>query len=191
MTESSEGFDPRELAAAERLDREIADTLAGRPSPRTDPVALWLAGSLRSTAPKRLRQRPTRQTRAWLPRLAAFALAGVLAAHGISNQFLSEWVASSLGEPHSPHAAIEGGWALIAVAIAVGAGALRRRWLPVSVGAGVPLGVAMAAGGVSEFGVFPLGAVLHTVEGLLALVLFATWWFSARYSLRRRPEGRA
>lgn len=194
-----DAFDPQEVAAAERLDREITGVLAGRPAPRTDPMALWLATSLRSTPPQRLRRRLADASgrpalgdwRAWLPRLCAFALAGVLAVHGISSQFVSEWVASSLGEPHSPHAYIEGSWALIAVAIAVGAGALRRRWLPVSVSAGVPLGVALGAGGIAELGVFPLGATLHLVEGSLAIVLFATWWAGARYTLRRRPEGRA
>lgn len=194
----TERFEEAELAAAERLDGEITELLAGRPAARTEPAALWLAASLRSTPPLSLRRRVAgivRETRGgwhqWAVRLAAAALGLTFVLHGASNQVLSEWVAAQLGEPHSWHAYLEGGWALIAAGIAVGAGALRRRWLPVSVGAGVPLGVLFGLHGVPELGVFALGAALHLTEGLLAVVLLVTWWLSSRYSPRGRPEGRA
>lgn len=192
---TDEDFEAHDVAAAERLDAEIDGILAGSPARRTDPAALWLATSLRSTPPPRLRRRLAGLRpgglRARLPQLCAAALAVVVFWHGLSGQLLGEWVARNLGEPHSPHAYIEGSWALMAVAIAIGCGAVRRRWLPVSVGTGVPLGVAMGAGGITEFAVFPAGGVLHAVEAALALVLFATWWVSSRYSLRRRPESGA
>lgn len=188
-------FDAAELAAAERLDAEIAATRDGRPPARTDPAVLWLAASLRTTPPKRLRQRIAAAVRRpagsqFLARLAAAVFALTLVAHGLGNQFLSEWVASQLGEPYGPHAYIEGGWALLAVAVAVGAGAVRRRLLPLSVGTGVPLGFLLGAGGIAEIGVFPLGAVLHLAEGLLAAVLFVTWFVAWRYGGRPRAEGR-
>lgn len=193
-------FDPELVAEAERLDREITDVLAGRPDVDVDPVALWLATSLRTSPPPRVRSRISRAIghgappAGWayrLPRLVAAALALVFVGHGVGNLILGEWVAAQLGEPHAPHAYIEGAWAIAAVGIAVGAGALRRRWLPVSAGAGVPLGVLLGAHGVSEFAVFPAGAVLHTAEGVLAIVLLVTWWISRRYGTPRRAEERA
>lgn len=193
----TDDVDPRELAAAEQLDAEITATRAGRPPASTEPTVLWLAASLSGSTPsKTLRRRiadvvRSPGSRQLYARLAAAAFALVLAGHGLSNQFLSEWVASQLGEPYGPHAYVEGGWALLAVAVAVGAGALRRRLLPVSVGAGVPLGFLLGAGGIRELGVFPLGATLHIAEGLLAAVLFVTWFVSRRYGPRRRVEERA
>lgn len=193
----TDDFDPRELAAAERLDAEITAIRAGRPPASTEPTALWLAASLSGSTPsKTLRRRIAagvlrRPAKQLLPRLAAGALALVLLWHAVSNFFLADWVAANLGEPYSPHAAVEGAWATLAVAIAVGAGALHRRWLPVSVSTGVPLGFLLGAGGVSELGVFPLGAVFHLSEGVLAAVLFVTWYVGWRYGQRRRAEDRA
>src|SRR3546814_1422151 len=66
-------------------------------------------------------------------------MAALLITNGAGSLVNGAWVAENLGEQHSPHAFAEGGLALIAVGIAVAAGALRRAWLPVSVAAGVPL----------------------------------------------------
>lgn len=190
----TDDVNPRELAAAEQLDAQITATRAGRPRASTEPAVLWLAASLSGSTPsKSLRRRiadvvrPPRSRKLYA-RLAAAALALILFWHAVSNLFLADWVAANLGEPYSPHATFEGAWATLAVAIAVGAGALHRRWLPVSVSTGVPLGFLLGAGGVSELGVFPLGAVFHLSEGVLAAVLFVTWFVSWRYGPRRRVE---
>lgn len=200
-------FDAEELAAAARLDADItaaraelpsgdepaALSFAGQPHGDADPVVQWLSASLQTAPPKSLHRRIAREVRPaqrWsplLPRLAAAAMALILLYHSVGNFFFADWVAANLGEPYSPHATLEGGYAMLAVAVAVGAGAWRRKWLPVSVSAGVPLGVMLGAGGIAELGVFPLGAVFHLAEGVLAVVLFATWYFW-RYGSRRRRE---
>lgn len=213
MTDEVHEFDAEELAAAERLDADIMAVLAelpsgddpaalsfaGQPSADADPVVPWLAASLRTTPSKSLRRRiaadvrraqpPATRWSPLLPRLAAAAMAMILVYHAVSSFFLADWIAANLGEPYSPHATLEGGYATLAVAIAVGAGALRRKWLPVSVSAGVPLGVMLGAGGIAELGVFPMGAVFHLAEGVLAVVLFVTWYVWRYGSGRRREDG--
>src|SRR5947207_1392192 len=98
-------FDPREVAAAESLDREITELLAGRPPLDTDPVALWLATSLRTKESPALRRRLRPAAGRWptLARLVAAALALAFAVHGLGNQFASGWIAAGIGEPHAPH----------------------------------------------------------------------------------------
>src|SRR3546814_14349612 len=77
-------------------------------------------------------------------------MVALLIANGAGSLVNGAWVAENLGEQHSPHAFAEGGLALIAVGIAVAAGAMRRAWLPVSVAAGVPLGIAFGIRGIPE-----------------------------------------
>lgn len=195
---SDADFDREQVAAAERLDGEITEVLAGRSGVHADPVTLWLATSLRATPPPGVRSRDARAIAGrgmaaggWnlrFVRLVAAALALAFAWNGMGNLFLSGWVAAQLGEPHALHPYVEAGWAMVAAAIAVGAGALRRRWLPVSVGAGVPLGVLLGSQSLHEFDVFPAGAALHAVEGMLAIVLLVTWWVSRRYDPDRGGE---
>jgi hypothetical protein len=118
-------------------------------------------------------------------------VAALLLSQGIGNLANGAWIARGIGEAFSPHTMREGGFALIGLGLAVAAGALRHRWLPVSVAAGVPVGIALGIHGTSEIGHFAAGAILHTSEGIAALVLAATWWRARRYARRPDPEGGA
>ena len=192
MTDNDfEEFDPAELAAAELLDREISATFAGHPSVDTDPTVLWLASSLRVTPPAKLARRIGAAVRRSdrprpLMQYAALALAAVFLWHGVTNLLLTDWIARNIGEP-GHHALIELGFAMMAAAVAVGAAGLRKRWTPIGVGAGVPLGVLLGAHGVTEVTVFAWGAALHITEGVLAITMFVVWW---RYSGASRREGK-
>lgn len=181
-----------ELDAAAALDDEIAASLRGAPTVDTEPGVLWLTAAIRTEPPRTLRQRVMRHARerpAWKPfRVVAAVLAALLMIHGISGFFAGEWVADNLGEPFSRHAAFEAGFALMAAAVAVGAGALQRRWAPVSVATGAPLGTLLAAHGVREITIFPYGAALHLAEGALGIALLIIFLRSRRYRRRRRRE---
>lgn len=182
---NSEEFDPAEVAAAEQLDSVIAAAKRGEAPLGADPVVLWLATSVR-TAPPRIR-RPAPQPRLWrLFQAAAGVLAVLLTMHALGGVVAGEWIARSIGEGYSRHGNLESGLAFVAVAAVVVAGAMRRRWAPVSVLAGVPLGSVLAVHGVREIGVFAYGAALHIAEGVAALVLLVTWWLMRRY--RRAPN---
>jgi hypothetical protein len=178
--------DPAQIAAAERLDADIDAVLAGRVSPRMEPPLLWLATAVRPSAPPSLTARVGRSVRAavariWRPaQIAAAALASLLAAHALGNFVRGAWVAESLGEAHSPHASIESGLALLAVAVVVAAGLFRSDWLTASVVAGVPLGLVLGIQGVREIGEFAWGAALHLTEAALAIALLVLWWRARR-----------
>ena len=192
MTDNDfEEFDPAELAAAQRLDREISDTFAGNATIGTDPTVLWLASSLRVTPPAKLERRiATAVRRSDRPRpmmqFAALSLAAIFFWHGVTNLLLTDWIARNIGEP-GHHALIELGFAMMAAAVAVGAAGLRKKWTPVGVGAGVPLGVLLGAHGLTEVTVFAWGAVFHITEGVLAITMFVVWW---RYSGGSGREGK-
>jgi hypothetical protein len=182
MPEYESGDDPIARQRADQLDREITAALAGRPSPTTDAEVLWLAAALRPEPSASLGRRvdavvAAYPTRSWrVLQVVAAALAAVLAAQGLSNVGWGDWVAENLGEAPSPHASVEGGLALLAVAVAVAAGAFRRRWMAASVMAGGPLGVVLGVRGIGEVGEFPGGAVLHLAEGCLGAALLVAWW---------------
>ncbi|MEX2294464.1 MAG: hypothetical protein WD691_11805 [Acidimicrobiales bacterium] len=188
-------FDPDEVAQAERLDGDISRALTGAVG--TDTALTWLVASVRTDPPAALATRITveherRERARWRPaQLVAGLFALNLLSHGLGNMFVGEWVSRGLGEHYSPHAVREGGFALIAAGLAVGAGALRRSWLPVSVGAGVPLGLALGIYGLPEIGKFGQGAALHITQGLLAIVLGLSWWRARRYGNRPHDEGGA
>ena len=189
--------DPVQIAAADRLDAEIDAVLAGRASVRAEPSLLWLASAVRPAPPSSLGTSVGRSIRAavariWRPaQIAAAALASLLAAHGLGNFVTGAWVAENLGEAHSPHASIESGLALLAVAVVVAAGLFRSDWLTASVVAGVPLGLVLGIQGVREVGEFAWGAVLHLSEAALAVVLLVLWWRARRYVSRPTVEGGA
>jgi hypothetical protein len=189
--------DPAQAAAAVALDAEIDAVLAGRASARMEPTVLWLATAVRPPAPPSLGASVRRSLRAaleriWRPaQIAAAALASLLVAHGLGNFVNGAWVAENLGEAHSPHAYIESGFALLAVAVVVAAGLFRSDWLPLSVIAGVPLGVVLGIQGLREVGEFAWGAVLHLTEAALALLLLVLWWRARRYVSGRTAEGGA
>lgn len=184
------GWTPEEERAALALDAQVDDALRGRAAPAADPVVLWLAAALRPTptpAPvlvPRTKPAPDLSWRAF--RAVAAALAVLLAYHGLSGYVAGEWIAANLGEPFNRHTAFEGALALCAAAGAVAAGAVRRRWAPVSVSAGAPLGLLLAAHGAREVTVFAWGAALHLAQGVLAVVLIVTWWRMSRD--RRHPR---
>ncbi|AEF40972.1 hypothetical protein [Hoyosella subflava] len=183
-----------ELFAANALDKEITETLQGHPPTGTDPRVLWLAASIRTNPPAALERRVARiaaqQARhRWRSfQIVAASLAALFILHGLSGFFAGEWIASNLREPFSRHAAFEAGLAFVAAGAAVGAGAIRRRWAPVSVAAGTPLGVLLATHGVRELAVFPYGAALHLTEGALAIALFVIWIRNHRYTKAGRHE---
>lgn len=189
----SDTFDDEfDVAAAQRLDAQIAAALGGRPARDTDPTVLWLANSLRPPTPDGLadrigkRLRPSR-SRSWgVARVAALVLALLLVTHGLTGYFIGEYIARGLHEPFAEHVSLEAGLAFAAAGCAVAAGALRRRWLPVAVLAGVPLGLSLAAHGIPEVTHFAGGAVLHLAEGAAALVLLVAWLVTRRRSSHRR-----
>lgn len=199
--EPGEQYDPADIAAAERLDAAIAAILDNRDVGGVpDPELELLAGEFRRTPPAstyaavdrglRLGQ-SSRPGRRWSAAQVAAAVLGiVLVIHGIGNMVAGEWISSSLGEPYNQHAMVDGGMAFIALGAAIAVASTRRRWLPVAVIAGVPLGVVMGGRGVHEIGVFAWGAVAHGAVGVAALVLLVTYVLGRRYSRRRDREGR-
>jgi hypothetical protein len=193
----AETFDLEEVRAAEALDAEIDGVLAGSVRSATEPLIALLATAIRVEPPRGLgaridREHARRERLRWRPaQVAAAALAALLLAQGVGNIANGEWVAQGIGEEFSPHTMREGGFALIGLGLAVAAGVLRRRWLPVSAAAGVPVGVALGVNGISEIGHFAAGALLHTSEGIAALALAAAFWRAHRYARGPDPEGGA
>lgn len=168
----------------ELFDEQISALLAGRGRADTDPTLTWLAAAARTTPPPQLRVRietSVRRTRrderpGRVLAALAWALAAVFAAQAIGNIVAGDWIAENIGEPNGPHAYFEGALALMAAAACAAAGAVRRSWTPVSVLSASPLAVSLGLHGVGEFGVFVAGAVLHTTEGVLGLLLVWAWW---------------
>ena len=191
MADLDEPFDPAEVAEAEALDRQIESVLAGRAGPEVSPAVSWMVAATRVDPPPalaaRVEDRRERELdRRWRPaRYLAGAMAYLLLSQGLGGFFIGDWVADGVGEAYSPHVNRELSFALIGAGIAVLAGALRRRWMPVAVAAGTPLGVALGVHGVTEIGVFAPGAVLHLSQGGVALALaFAYWRFRRDTSAR-------
>ena len=172
-----ESFDPADVAAAEALDAEIDAVLAGRARPGATPTVTWLATAMRADPGPALSVRvhaehERRLQRRWRPfRYAAAAMAYLFISQGIGNIVIGRWVADGVGEAYSPHLTREGGLALIAVGLAVAAGAINRRLAPVSVAAGTPLGLALGSLGIGEIGQFAAGATLHITQGVVAVLL--------------------
>ena len=99
-----------------------------------------------------------------------------------------------LGEAHSHHLYLEGGIALVAMAIVLAVGLFERRALRVGIAGGVPLGVAYGINGFTEIGQFAAGVALHLTELAVALAVFALWWRTrrhGRYTSTDPPEGGA
>ncbi|GAC00009.1 hypothetical protein GONAM_11_01880 [Gordonia namibiensis NBRC 108229] len=197
--EDEAAFDPVEVAAAERLDEEIAAVLSGSVRPGSaDSDLVAMAGAFRrgpsvstyAAVERRVAEaRPRRSRWRWSPaQVAAAVLGTVLVVHGVVNMVAGEWISTSLGEPHNQHAMIDGGLAFIAIGAAIAVASTRRRWLPVAVIVGVPLGLIMGGRGVHEIGVFAWGAVAHGAAGLAAIVLLVTYSVAWRYSRRRGRE---
>lgn len=188
-------FEPDEVAEAERLDAEISRALAGDLPPGADPIVPWVLAAVRSDPPPglgaRIEDEHEAQERArWRPvQLVAALFALNLLSHGFGNMFVGDWVARGLGEHYSPHAVREGGIALIAVGLAVGAGWFRRSWLPVSVATGAPLGIVLGIYGAPEVTRFGPGAALHVFQGTLGIALLVLWWRARRYGRAPRAEG--
>lgn len=182
MSDAEETFDAAEEAAAEATDAQIQSVLDGRPDADAPAAITWLSAAVRTDPPARLAARIEERhervlRRRWRPvRYAAAAMAYLYISQGLGNLFIGSWIAEGIGEDFSPHLTREGGFALIAVGIAVLAGVLRRNLVPVSVVSGVPLGIALGISGIGEIGVFAAGAVLHITEGIVAVVLAVTAW---------------
>ncbi|WP_436794433.1 hypothetical protein [Actinospongicola halichondriae] len=182
MVDPDETFDPAEVTAAERLDAQIDAMLGGHAHTDTDPEVLLLASAVRTDPPRALAARvegahERSMRRRWRPfRYAAGAMAYLFISQGFGNLVWGDWVAEGVGDDFSPHLTREGGYALIAVGLAVATGALVRRMAPVAVISGVPLATALGISGVGEIGVFTAGAVLHITQGLVGLALGVTFW---------------
>ena len=127
--------------------------------------------------PRRVRsRRPTTSRRdlwRW-PRIAVAVLGAVLFFQGVSSLTSGSWIAENIGEPFSPHAMTEGGFALIAV------GSLR--WSPASTVSGWSWAWpprchwgSCSASTVSAKSTCGRGAALHLTEGVLAVVLLVTF----------------
>lgn len=193
--ERREDFDPAEVALAEVLDAEITRTLAAGPARDGDPLITWLSATMRSDPPVALGRRihtehERRERQRWRPvQIVASLFAANLLSHGFGNLFIGAWVSRGIGEAYSPHAFREGGFALMAVGLAVAAGAVWRRWLPVSVVSGVPLGLSLGIYGIPEIGKFGPGAALHLAQGALAVTLGVLWWRANRYGRAPTTEG--
>ncbi|MGQ0833085.1 MAG: hypothetical protein ACT4OV_15565 [Microthrixaceae bacterium] len=187
-------FAEADVAAAVRLDAEIGRALGGDLGD-ADETITWLVAAMRVDPPAALAARveadhERRERARWRPlQIVAAVFAVNLLSHGIGDMFVGGWVSRSLGEHYSPHAFREGGFALIAAGVAVGAAAVRRSWIPVSVAAGVPLGVSLGIYGLPEVGEFGAGAALHLTQGALGVALGVTWWRGRRYTSRSRIEG--
>jgi MFS family permease len=182
------------------LDREIAAALGGDAEVDGDRVVLWLAAATRSTPPPaltariervvaenertlRASDRPSR-----LVAITAAALAVAFVAQGGGSLFAGRWIARGIGETYGAHTFFELGLATIAAGVCAAAAAVSRSWAPVSVLTCTPLATALAVHGVGEFGQFAAGAALHTLVGLLGLVLLGAWLADLRDSRRRRRE---
>ena len=193
----ADAFDMDEVRAAEALDAEIDRVLAGDVALSTEPVVALLATAIRVEPPRDLgarieREQEHRELRLWRPvQVAAAAMAALLLSQGVGNLLNGEWVARGIGEDFSPHTMREGGFALIGLGLAVAAGVFRRAWLPISVAAGAPAGIALGINGTSEIGHFAAGALLHTAEGIAAIALVVTFWRARRYARGPDPEGGA
>jgi hypothetical protein len=193
----ADAFDMDEVRAAEALDAEIDRVLGGAARPTTEPIVALLATAIRVDPPtalgRRIRVEHARRERIrWRPvQVAAAVLATLLVSQGVGNLFNGEWVARGIGEDFSPHTLREGGFALIGLGLAVAAGVFRRSWLPVSVVAGVPVGLALGVNGASEIGHFAAGALLHTTEAIAAIALIVTFWRARRYARGPDTEGEA
>jgi hypothetical protein len=191
----ADAFDRDEVRAAEALDAEIDRVLGGAARPGTEPIVTLLATAIRVDPPRALASRIEREvarraTSLWRPvQVAAAAMAALLVSQGLGNLFNGAWVARGIGEDFSPHTMREGGFALIGLGLVVAAGVLRRSWLPVSVAAGAPVGIALGVSGTSEIGHFAAGALLHSAEGIAAVALIVTWWRVRRYASGPDPEG--
>lgn len=121
------------------------------------------------------RDRPSR-----LLAVVALALAATFAFQAVGNIVAGDWIAENIGEPHGPHAYFEGALALMAAAVCAAAAAVRRSWAPVSVLSVTPLALSLGIHGAGEIGVFAAGAILHTTEGALGLLLLWAWWRDRR-----------
>jgi hypothetical protein len=188
---------PDEQLAADRLDEAITAVLGGRLSLDTDPTLLWMAAATRPSPPPGLARRLARaverdEARRWRPvQLAAALLGALFLFQGLGDIFRGEWIARGLGEAHSHHLYLEGGIALIAMAIVIGVGMFERRALQVGVAGGVPLGVAYGINGFTEIGQFAAGVALHMTELAVALVVLVLWWRARRYGPADPDEGGA
>lgn len=171
-----------ESIAAAELDSQIDAVLAGRPPARVDPGVVWLAAAVRTDPPAVLAGRVSRAQarewrRAWRPvRYPAAVLAYLFFSQGLGNFFTGPWVARNLGEDYGAHAFTEGGFALMAAGVAIAAGVVSRRFLPLSVAVGVMLALPFGAIGVTELDEFAAGAALHLSQGVAGVVLAVSYW---------------
>jgi hypothetical protein len=182
--------------AADRLDETISAVLGGHPPAGADPTLLWMAAAARPSPPPGLARRIARavereEAQRWRPvRVAAALLGALFLFQGLGDIFNGEWIARGLDEPHSHHLYLEGGIALIAMAIVLAVGLFERRALQVGMAGGVPLGVAYGINGFTEIGQFAAGVALHLTELVVALAVLGLWWRARRrYGTADPDEG--
>jgi hypothetical protein len=188
---------PDDQLDADLLDEAITAVLTGRVPADADPTLLWMAAAARPTPPAGLARRVARavereDARRWRPvQLAAALLGALFLFQGLGDIFRGEWIARGLGEAHSHHLYLEGGIALIAMAIVLAVGLFERRALQVGMAGGVPLGVAYGINGFTEIGQFAAGVALHLSELVVALGVLVLWWRARRYGRADPDEGGA
>ncbi len=174
-----------DAAAADALDAQIDEMQLGGVA---DPDLQWLSNALSVEPSARVYRRiadsiARRRAKWWRAAQVAAALLGVLIVwQGLSILLLGQWISRNLGEPYGEHMSFEGAFAFIAVGLVVMASALQRRWLPLGILAGVPLGFMLGVHGIPEVNTFAWGAVLHISEGVFAIVLLVTFLVAWRYS---------
>ncbi len=152
----------------------IADRIATSAVP--DPARRRGAAARPTTARRATRRSSSARGDLWRwPRIAAAVLGVILMFQGVSSLTSGSWIAQNIGEPFAPHAVAEAGFALIAVGFVALLTCLDRQWLVLGVAAAVPLGVMLGVHGIREVDVWAWGAALHLTEGVLAVVLLASF----------------
>lgn len=172
------------------LDTVLWLTEATRSTPPPDLVARIDTSVRRRTAVAARSDRPGRLLTA-----VALALAGAFLFQATGNIVAGQWISDGIGQPYAQHVFFEMSLTLIAAAVCATAAAVRRSWSGLSVLTCTPLALSLGLHGVTEFGVFAPGAILHTTEGVLGLLLAWAWWREKRRGSRdtrgRRREERA
>jgi hypothetical protein len=199
----SDDFDPRDPAAADRLDAAIEARAGGDRSADVDEPTASLLGvvakaydrpvpaglSPRVTVGLERRKAAAREARLRPARVAAAVLGLLLVVQGLPGVFAPQWFATEVLEaPRNDHVFREASFALFAVAALLLWAAARPRWLPPAVGIGCPLALVFAVNGASEIAHFRLvgGGGVHLAVTLAGVALAVAWRYGSRPNSEER-----